>query len=161
SFVIKQDQPYGRLAKILLEKQNFPDPSLRTYDDTGWTMGLMFQAEVKTTADKSVLDAKVDPVTDVDVTLPGSVTGAASVAAFVVPDYGSNNMVTLRYRLKSVGVQAAEASFKVGTTEYPAGSFIIPAGSGSDVDAQVKQAVVPLGLTAVAVAKVPDVAHHD
>ena len=29
SFVIKRDQPYGRLAKILLEKQNFPDQDLR------------------------------------------------------------------------------------------------------------------------------------
>ena len=52
SYVIKRDQPYGRLAKILLEKQDFPDPALRTYDDTGWTMGLMLQAEVKATADK-------------------------------------------------------------------------------------------------------------
>src|SRR6185436_16441842 len=25
SFIVKRDQPYGRLAKILLEKQNFPD----------------------------------------------------------------------------------------------------------------------------------------
>ena len=46
SLVIKRDQPYGRLAKILLEKQDFPDPSLTTYDDTGWTMGLMTQAKV-------------------------------------------------------------------------------------------------------------------
>ena len=40
SFIVKLDQPYGRLAKILLEKQAFPDPNLRTYDDTGWTMGI-------------------------------------------------------------------------------------------------------------------------
>jgi hypothetical protein len=39
SFIVKRNQPYGRLAKILLEKQNFPDQNLRTYDDTGWTMG--------------------------------------------------------------------------------------------------------------------------
>ena len=26
SFVIKRDQPYGRLSGILLEKQDFPDP---------------------------------------------------------------------------------------------------------------------------------------
>ena len=61
SYVIKRDQPYGRLAKILLEKQNFPDADLRTYDDTGWTMGLMLQADVKPTADKAVLDVAGDP----------------------------------------------------------------------------------------------------
>jgi hypothetical protein len=173
SFLIKRDQPYGRLAKILLEKQNFPDASLRTYDDTGWTMGLMFQAEVKATADKAALETKVEAVTDVDVVLPGAVAGAAGATAYIVPDFGSNNMVTLRYRLKSIAVQAAEASFKVGTVEYPAGSFIIPAGtgagsgsgggagSGGDVAAQIKSAIAPLGLTATGVLKVPDVARHD
>ena len=40
SYVIKRDQPYGRLAKNLLEGQSYPDPNLRTYDDSGWTMGL-------------------------------------------------------------------------------------------------------------------------
>ena len=30
SYVIKRDQPYGRLAKILLEEQEFPDDGLRT-----------------------------------------------------------------------------------------------------------------------------------
>ncbi len=157
SFLIKRDQPYGRLAKILLEKQNFPDASLRTYDDTGWTMGLMLQADVKSTADKSVLETKVEPVTEL--TLSGSVTTAANAAAFIIADYGSNNLVTLRYRLKSLAVQAAEAPFRVGTTEYPAGSFIIAAKP--DVEAQVKKAIEPLGLTAVGVAKMPDVARHD
>jgi hypothetical protein len=161
SYVIKRDQPYGRLAKILLEKQNFPDASLRTYDDTGWTMGMMLQAEVKATTDKAVLETKVEPVSDVTLTLAGSVTKNAGLGAagFIVADYGSNNMVTLRYRLKSLAVQAAEASFKVGATEYPAGSFIIAAKG--DAEAQIKQAIAPLGLTAAGVAKLPEVARHD
>ena len=62
SYVVKRDQPYGRLAKILLEKQDFPDANLRTYDDTGWTMGLMLQTEVKAIADKAILSAATDPV---------------------------------------------------------------------------------------------------
>ena len=60
-YVVKRDQPYGRLAKILLEKQVFPDASLRTYDDTGWTMGLMLQTEVKPIADKAILDVTTEP----------------------------------------------------------------------------------------------------
>ncbi len=64
SYVIRRDQPYGRLAKTLLEKQTFPDPSLRTYDDTGWTMGLMLQVDVKPTADKAIFEAPVTRVTD-------------------------------------------------------------------------------------------------
>src|SRR5262245_21121948 len=63
SYVVKRNQPYGRLAKILIEKQNFPDPALRTYDDTGWTLGLMMHTEIKEIADKAILDATVEPVT--------------------------------------------------------------------------------------------------
>ena len=75
SFIVKRDQPYGRLAKILLEKQVFPDPNLRTYDDTGWTMGLMTNTDVKEIADKAILDVPVQPVTKV--AIEGTVSGAA------------------------------------------------------------------------------------
>ena len=60
SYVIKRDQPYGRLAKTLLEKQTYPDPVTRTYDDASWTMGMMSQTEVKEITDKAVLDLAGD-----------------------------------------------------------------------------------------------------
>ena len=60
SYVIKRDQPYGRLAKTLLEKQVYPDPVTRTYDDASWTMGMMSHTEVKEISDKAVLDLAVD-----------------------------------------------------------------------------------------------------
>ena len=56
SYVIKAGQPYWRLAKNLLEKQNFPDERLTTYDDSGWTMGYAFNVDVKEIRDKAVLD---------------------------------------------------------------------------------------------------------
>ena len=96
SLIVKRNQPYGRLAKILLEKQNYPDPSLNTYDDSAWTMGLMSQADVREIGDKSVLDVKTQPVDKLEI--QGTVKGDGPVVAVV--DNGSNNLATLRYRLK-------------------------------------------------------------
>jgi len=67
-------------------------------------------------------------------------------------------MITLRVRLKDVAMKAAEKSFKAGDVEMPAGSFIIPVSGNAD---RIKAAVERLGLTAVGLASVPDVATHD
>ena len=58
SYVIKGGQPYWRLAKNLLEKQDYPDPALRTYDDSGWSMGHAFNVDVKEIRDKAILDVR-------------------------------------------------------------------------------------------------------
>ena len=154
SFVVKRDQPYGRLAKILLEKQDFPDANLRTYDDTGWTMGLMLHAEVKATADKAVLTVPTEPVGQV--ALQGTVQGERGAAAFVVPHHGSNDMATLRWRLGTLDVNAAEQAFTIGGKEYPAGSFVIAASqSGRDVASDLRAHVATLGLDAIGVPATP------
>jgi hypothetical protein len=152
SFVVKRDQPYGRLAKILLEKQVYPDPNLRTYDDAAWTMGLMSQTDVKEIQDKTVLDVAVDPVGELKPA--GTVTGAG--ALYAVAHNGSNNMITLRSRLKDLKVQAVEKEFKQGDTTFPAGSFIITGDA-----ARVKAAIEPLGLAAVGLLAAPAVPMHD
>ena len=155
SLVIKRDQPYGRLAKILLEKQDFPDPNLRTYDDTAWTMGLMAHAKVIESADHSILDVPVEPVDKFEPR--GTISGSATASAYAVLENGSNSMITLRYRLRDVRVRAVEQAFKAGGQEMPAGSFII----GGDSYAKLKAACEPLGLTAVALSSPPAVPMHD
>jgi hypothetical protein len=154
SFIVKRDQPYSRLAKTLLEKQVYPDPNLRTYDDTAWTMGLMGQVEVKEIADKKILDAAVDPVKEKEIHVAGSLAGSGST--FAVAHLGSNNMITLRYRLKDLKVQAAEKEFKQGEVTFPAGSFVISGDA-----ARVRSAIEPLGLTAVALSGPPQAPMHD
>ena len=63
-------------------------------------------------------------------------------------------MITLRYRLKDLKVQAVEQSFKDGNTEFPAGSFIVNVNqSGKDVHKLVRAAVERSGLTAVGARK--------
>jgi Zinc carboxypeptidase len=154
SFIVKRDQPYSRLAKILLEKQVYPDPNLRTYDDASWTMGLMSHAEVKEIADKKILDVAVDPVKEKELHLTGTMTGDGS--AIAVAHYGSNNMVTLRYQLKDLKVQAAEKEFKQGDVTFPAGSFVVSGDAG-----RVRRAVETLGLKAAALPAPPQVPLHD
>ena len=155
SYVIKRDQPYGRLAKNLLEKQDYPDPNLRTYDDSGWTMGLASHVDVKEIKDKAILGVSTTAVKEA--VAKGKVTGGGS-AAMAVAHFGSNNMIALRYRLKDVPMKVADKSFKAEGIEFPAGSFIISA----PVDmAKVKAAVEELGLTAAALESAPSVASHD
>ena len=159
SYLIKRDQPYGRLAKILLEKQNFPDANLRTYDDTGWTMGLMMQTDVKEIADKAILDVAVEPITKAE--LAGAMNGTGA-KAYAITHNGANNLVTLRYKLKDLKISAAESSFKSGNADFSAGTFIIAANQyGKDVFEQVKGAVTSLGLTATALSETPTIAMHD
>jgi hypothetical protein len=154
SFIVKRDQPYSRLAKILLEKQVYPDPNLRTYDDAAWTMGLMEHVEVKEIGDKKVLDVAVTPVKEKEIHLAGSVSGAGPITA--IAHYGSTNMITLRYRLKDLKVQAVEKEFTHGGLVFPAGSFIVSADA-----ARVRSAVEALGLTAAALQAAPSVPMHD
>jgi hypothetical protein len=155
SYVIKRDQPYGRLAKNLLERQAFPDPALTTYDDSGWTMGYAFNVEVKEIADASILKASTTPVTKAVV--KGKITGSGT-AGLAVAHLGSNNMIAFRYKLRSMPMKVAEKSFKVGDVDFPAGSFIITAPADL---AAARAAVDQFGLTAAALSTVPTVATHD
>jgi hypothetical protein len=155
SYVIKRDQPYGKLAKNLLEKQNYPDPNLTTYDDSGWTMGLAMLVDVKEIKDRAILDVAVTPVKEA--TVQGKVTGAGT-AGLAVAHYGSNNMIAFRYKLKNVPMTIAEKSFTADGVEFPAGSFIIAAGADL---AAVKAAVQQFGLTAASLAALPSVPAHD
>jgi hypothetical protein len=149
SYVVRLNQPYGRLAKTLLEKQTYPDASLQTYDDSAWTMGLANNIDVRTIDDKSILDIRAQLQT-LDVMPRGRLEGAGGT--HIVKHTGSLNLITLRYRLKDVPFKAARAAFKVGSDDYPAGSFII-----SGPRDRVATELEALGLTGTSVAAAPSV----
>jgi hypothetical protein len=155
SYVVKRDQPYGRLAKNLLERQTYPDPNLTTYDDSGWTMGLATLVDVKEIKDKAILDVPVTPVQEA--TVRGTLSGKGS-AGIAVAHLGSNNMIAFRYRLKAMPMKIAEKSFTVDGVEFPAGSFVIMEPSDT---ASIRAAIEELGLTGKMLAAAPQVAMHD
>ncbi len=155
SYVIKRNQPYGRLAKNLLEKQDYPDPRLNTYDDSGWTMGLAMNVDVVEVSDSSILKVSTAPVAMPSVR--GKFTGSGG-AGLAVAHVGSNNMVTFRYRLKGVPMKIAEQSFKAEGMEFPAGSFVITDPASV---APARAAAEELGLDGALLPSAPSVPMHD
>lgn len=161
TYYVKRDQPYGRLAKILLEKQVFPDPNLRTYDDTGWTMGLMTHTRIIEVADKAILNL---PNLRTDLRSLPPPPAIAQANTIVIPNYGSNNLIALRYKLRGLQIRAAENSFRPENiyVDLPAGSFVIATQQqGKNVLNDIQNAARELTLPCFAVDKLPNVPMHD
>lgn len=55
SLVVRMDQPYSRMADMLLDKQFYRFDDSSPYDDTGWTLGPLFDVHTARVSDKSVL----------------------------------------------------------------------------------------------------------
>ena len=153
SYIVKLNQPYGPLAKTLLEKQNYPDASLTTYDDSAWTMGMANNIEVKTIEDKTILDAGAtllkEDVTTLGVLMDPKGAIGATNSVYVVAHNGSLNLITLRYRLKDSAIKASKAAFKIDEREFPAGSLIIPSTD------RARREIELLGLQGLAVQQLP------
>ena len=154
SYVIKRDQPYGRLARNLLEKQSYPDPNLRTYDDSGWTMGLAMRVDVKEVKDRAILAAPSKPVSTA--AYRGTIAGRGR-AGLAVAHLGSNNMIAFRYRLRGTPMTVAGKAFTADGIEFPAGSLLIRSPDDSPT---VRAAVEDLGLTGASLASWPSVPSH-
>ncbi|HUF46857.1 MAG TPA: hypothetical protein VMM93_03515, partial [Vicinamibacterales bacterium] len=173
SFIIKAGQPYWRLAKNLLEKQDYPDPALRTYDDSGWSMGHAFNVEVTEIADRSILDAPVTLVQTVQLagTTHDWVGTCDGPVHSVVLHYGSNHMVTLRYRTRHVPMRVTRESFTTAGHDVPAGSLVIGRVIGSarsstvealdQQHADVTRIARELGLDTARICGEPTVPTHD
>lgn len=161
SYIIRMDQPYSRMADMLLDTQyyNVSDPN--PYDDTGWTMGAMRNVKTIRVVDKSILSVPMTLLKS-DAKVTGRLTGGSSPVAFIINHNTDNTLATLRFRLKDVKIGAAEDSFKDGVQQFNTGSFIVKLeGNPADVRKRLESAVTELGLKAVGVDKMPAVKTHE
>ncbi|HZM89999.1 MAG TPA: M14 family zinc carboxypeptidase [Blastocatellia bacterium] len=161
SYIVRMDQPYSRMADMLFDTQYYNVNDPRPYDDTGWTLGALRNVKTVRVTDKSVLDVPMVLLTS-DAKVRGKLAGSASTAGFIVNHNADNTLATLRYKLKDVKMNAAEDFFKIGDQSFNAGSFIIKTeGNPSDLRQRLEGAVTDLGLTALAVDKLPEVKTHE
>jgi zinc carboxypeptidase len=140
-FVIRADQPYNTLARVLLEPQTFPEGANAPYDDTGWTLPLAHNVDIRRVPDPAILDA---PMTRLDgpASAPGGIEGRGRW--LVVNHTTDDNFTVMRFELGSdVEVEAAEAGFEQGGDAFNAGSWIIR-GPVDGLDALSERLGVPV-----------------
>jgi len=153
-YVVRADQPFRTLADMYFSVQNYPPQNPSPYDDTGWTFQLMRDIRVLPVTDKKVLERQMALVTG-DVKAPGGIEGTGRV--LIVEHTADNALVAFRFKNASVKMSAAEADFEAGGHRFRAGSLIVP-----DADRnRLGPTLTDLGLSAWAVASVPDVKAHD
>ena len=155
SYIVRMDQPYSRIADALLDYQYWApnDPQTDIYDDTAWTMGELANVEVLRVTDTKVLTAPMERVTG-DVRAPGGVANAGSV--FLINHNADNALVTLRYRLPNVEMDAAEEPFDAAGRKFNRGSFVIRRANGDEL----RRVATDLGIQVYAVSEAPTVKTH-
>ncbi len=81
-----------------------------------------------------------------DVRSPGGITSSGSV--YLINHNADNALVTLRYRLKDVEMEAAEEPFEAAGRKFNRGSFIIRKAAGEEL----RRVANELGIQVYAVA---------
>ncbi|MGB0135413.1 M14 family zinc carboxypeptidase [Dokdonella sp.] len=151
SFVVRMDQPYSRIADVLLDRQYWApeDPQKNPYDDTGWSLGDQFGVDVERVTDTAILQASMKPVS-----LPlatSAIEGTGSMR--VVANPAAAELASLRFANKGVGIEVASERFEIGEREFSAGSLIVRR-PGSGFDARADE----LGLDVFATDSLPEIA---
>ena len=160
SYVIRMDQPYSRMADMLLDTQYYNVNDPRPYDDTGWTLGALRNVKTVRLMDKSVLQMPMTLLA-ADAKVTGSVTGNSNPAAYLINHNAENTLMTLRFKLKDLKIETAEESFEAGGQKFNAGSFIIRSRDNpGDLKQKLAGPVADSGLKAIGFDKLPEIKSH-
>ena len=161
SYVVRMDQPYSRMADMLLDTQyyNVSDPT--PYDDTGWSLGPLHNIAAVRVAKPEILQSPMTMLSE-PAKPSGRLLGASEAAAYAINHTADNNLATLRFQLKEVKMFAAEEPFEAEGVKFNAGTFLIKAeGNGDSLRARLEAAATGLGVTVRALREVPKAPLHE
>jgi hypothetical protein len=152
SYVVRMDQPYSRLADMVLDTQYYSARDPRSYDDTGWTLGALRNVKTIRTMETSVLDAPMQKVGTLEPM--GAIEGSGKT--FLIQHNTDNTLATLRFRMATTPMLAAEDSFEADGIKFKPGTFVL-----KNVDrGQLEKAAKELGIKVHATSADIKVATH-
>jgi hypothetical protein len=168
SYIIRMDQPYSRMADMLLDTQYYSTADPRPYDDTGWTLGPLRNVGTVRITDAAILKASMTMIDGPARNLNGGITAAAAlkgkspaIKCYIIQANAEPNLAALRFRMKDAKIFAAEESFDAAEKKFAAGSFLIPTdGNSAGLEADLQKAASDLGIQVVSAATEPSVARH-
>ncbi len=160
SYIVRMDQPFSRGADMLLDKQYYNPDDPRPYDDVGWTVGPLFNAETVRIEDTAILDAEM---TLVDEVVARGGTEGRRGDVWIVNYNADNTLAAFRLAHAELVVHAAESPFSDGGREFGAGSFIIRQEDHPtiELDGVLADAGAEYGFTAYRTTDEPEVATHE
>ena len=169
SYIIRMDQPYSRMADMLLDTQYYSTNDPRPYDDTGWTLGPLRNVKTVRITDTAILKAPMTLVASPatfdggGVIPPHAEKGKTPTTKFyVINANGEPNLAALRFRLKDVKFYAAEDGFETAGHKFVPGTFILPVeGNPADLDLRLNTAARELGVRVESAESVPAVPRHE
>src|SRR5579864_854703 len=135
SYIIRMDQPYSRLADMVLDTQYYSSRDPRSYDDTGWTLGALRNIKTIRVTDASVLDAPMQKMARIEPR--GGVTGQGNT--YLISHNADNTLATLRFRLARTAMEAAEEPFEADGLKFKAGTFVIRSADRDQLDRAAKE----------------------
>jgi hypothetical protein len=156
SYVIRMDQPFSRMADMLLDTQYYNPSDPRPYDDTGWSLGALRNVSTVRVKDSAVLKAPMTLVKGAPEP-HGGISGDGPVLA--LNNNTDNTIATFRFRLADLPIQAAETPFEAAGRKFSSGSFVL-GGLDTATRERVARVAAELGATLVSLAKAPEVPMH-
>jgi hypothetical protein len=151
--VVLMQQPWSAFAKMLLERQRYPDlrqypggPPIRPYDVTAHTLPLLLGVE--TEAVPAAFAADLERLTEAG-PAAGRIEGGGRLFAF---DHGNAGLVALgRLVLAGVPARWALQPFTSGGRSFPAGTLLAPASARPSLEPLTRE----VGLVARGVSASP------
>ncbi len=120
SYVIRMDQPYSRMADMLLDTQYYNPADPSPYDDVGWTLGPLFNVTTDRIEDHGHSRSPHGDGVVGGWWPPGEVAGARGAGAFIIDYAGEANLTSFRFAHPDLSDQRRGGSLRGGRQVLPA-----------------------------------------
>jgi hypothetical protein len=161
SYIVRMDQPYSRMADMMLDRQYFNIADPRPYDDVGWTMGPLYNVKTVRIEDSEILKQPMTLLSDIRV--PGGIKKLkkGKIKAFLINHNADNPLATFLFKNADIQMHSAEKEFELAKKKFRAGSFIIKTDENDDnLENVLAERGETYGFTAWGSTELPDVPLH-